>query len=81
MNLSAKMPAQMDSTLAAKMPAQMASDATAIGGGSEKPPVVQIIRDSTQNDPEWLNKDDKGADWQTEDKKLGSEWEVTDRKE
>lgn len=80
MNLSAKMPAQMDSSLAAKMPATIASDASPIGGGGSNP-VVAIVRDSTQNDPEWVNKDDKGAGWQTEDKKTGAEWEVTDRKE
>jgi len=81
MNLSAKMPAQMDSSLAAKMPATMTSDAPATGGGSLKPQVVPISRDSTQNDPQWVNVDDKGAAWQTEDKKTGSEWEVSDRLE
>lgn len=81
MKLSARMPAQMDSTLPAKMDAEMSSDSQQTGGGSMDAPIVPIKRDSTQNDPQWVNVDDKGAAWQTEDKKLGSRWEMTDRKE
>lgn len=82
MQLSAKMPAQMDSTLPAMGPATMPSDSQVTGGGGPMtPPVVQISRDSTQTDPQWINVDDKGASWETADKKLGSTWEMTDRKE
>lgn len=81
MDLSAKMPAQMDSSLPAKMPAVMTSEAPAIGGGPAKAPAVPISRDSAQNDPMWENVDDKGVAWETADKKLGATWEATDRLE
>lgn len=81
--LSDSMPAQQDSQLPATFAATMESDAPPYAGegGSPDAPVVAISRDSTQTDPLWVNNDDKGADWQTEDKKTGSEWEMTDRKE
>lgn len=81
MNLSAKMPAQMDPTLPAKMEATMSSDAQKLGGGSMNPPVVAIVRDSTQTDPQWVNVPESGPRWETADKKTGNEWELTDRKE
>lgn len=82
MDLSAKMPAQMDSTLAAKMPATMKSEAETSGdNGSNDAPVVPIVRDSAQNDQEWESINDDKPGWETQDKKTGSEWELTDRKE
>lgn len=81
MNLSAKMPAQMDSTLPAKREASMPSDSQLTGGGSMKPPSVAIVRDSQSNDPQWVNVNESGPKWETADKKTGNEWELTDRKE
>jgi len=81
MKLSAKMPAQMDSTLPAKREATMPSDSQQTGGGSMNPPVVAIVRDSKPQDNEWVNLQEKGPEWETAEKKTGSEWELTDRKE
>lgn len=82
MDLSAKMPAQMDSTLAAKMPSTMKSDAPPTGGnGPMKAPEVPISRDSKQDDPEWESLNDDRPGWEATDKKTGAEWEMTERRE
>lgn len=81
MKLSAKMPAQMDSTLPAKMDDSMPSDTQKTGGGLPNNPIVPVITKSPQNDPQWVNLQEKGPDWETADKKIGEAWEVTDREE
>lgn len=69
--LSAKMPAVQDAQMSPRFPAKMASDAPATGGGSETPDVVEISRDSSQNDPQWDNLNDmhgdrvQASDWKT----------------
>ena len=82
MELSAKMPAQMDSTLPAKREARMPSDSQQTGGGGPMTaPVVAISRDSAPQDNQWVNLQEKGPAWETAEKKTGGEWELTDRKE
>lgn len=81
--LSDNMPAQQDSSMASRFSDNMPSDAPAYAGegGSPDATPVEIMRDSTPQDAEWMNVEEKGSDWETEDKKAGSEWELTDRKE
>lgn len=82
MKLSAKMPAQMDSTLAAKMADSMPSDSQKTGdGGSNDAPVTPIVRDSSPT-VEWQSLNDNKPGWEATDGEFNSKgWEVTDRKD
>lgn len=82
MKLSAKMPAQMDSTLPATQDASMPSDSQMTGdNGPMNGPSTPISRESAPQEAQWENLNEVGSDWQTEDKKTGSEWELSDRVE
>lgn len=86
MDLSDKMPARQDSTLAAKMPAKMNSDRPGFKdeGKSDDAPVVPISRDSAPADTEWECINEQHGDmWQTSDQKTGPSdgYSLDDRKE
>lgn len=80
MDLSAKMPAKMDSQLDARMPAKMDSDAPAFAGegGSDDAPVVPIKNTSVDQRGQWDAVDrERGLDWQTKDRLHGpTSWEA-----
>lgn len=80
MELSAKMPAQMDSTLPAKREASMPAGGTP---GDSGPMVAANSPISQKNSGgvAWGAVAESGPKWETADKKTGSEWELTDRKE
>lgn len=81
MDLSAKMPATMDSTLPAKLDACLPSDSQKTGGGLATNPIVPVIIQSPPSDSMWVNLQEKGPLWETVDKKTGENWEANDRKE
>lgn len=81
--LSAKMPAMVDSRLPAQDPATRPSDTSNTGdGGSDDAPVVEISRDTPKPSVTWesINDNKPGWDIGTAEQK-GPEWELADRRD
>ena len=81
--LSAKMPAQVDSTLPAKDPATRPADTQPTGdGGSDDAPITEIVNKSGPPTVHWESINDNKPGWEIgEDEQKGPKWETADRKD
>ena len=80
MKLSAKMPAQRDSTLPAKAPAQMPSDSQQTGDGGSDDATPVACSQTTPKTVKWESINDNKPGWEATDGEWNMKsWETKDR--